>query len=91
MIDLARIETAEWLAGLRFRLRLADGFDGVVDLAPELGLEPGALAPIHDDPAGFAIALRGRALVWCDAAGEEVDLCADMLRGLAREARAAAE
>ena len=88
-MELQRIEAAEWVGALRFRLHLADGAVGVVDLAPELGEDPGVLAVIRDRPESFAIAPHGRALVWRDDAGEEVDLCADALR-LDMEARQAA-
>jgi hypothetical protein len=91
MMDLAHIEAAEWIGALRFRLRFADGTAGVADLAPELGEEPGALAVIRDTPAAFTVAPRGRALVWRGADGEDVDFCADMLRGLVSSAQQAAE
>lgn len=86
-----RIEAAEWVGALRFRLRFADGAAGVVDLAPELGDEPGVLSVIRDRPADVAVAQRGRALLWVTEAGDEVDLDADALRLLLRAEQAAAE
>lgn len=88
-MELQHIEAAEWIGALRFRLRFADGAVGIVDLAPELGDDPGVLAVIRDRPEGFTIAPYGRALVWRDDQGDDVDLCADALR-LGMEARAAA-
>lgn len=79
-MELQHIEAAEWMGALRFRLRFADGAVGIVDLAPELGGDPGVLVVIRDRPESFAIAPHGRALVWRDDAGEDVDLCADALR-----------
>lgn len=90
-MDLAHIVAAECVGGLRLRLSFADGAEGVVDLAPELGEEPGALAVIRDTPAAFTIAPRGRALVWRDAEGNDIDLCADALRRMIQPAQAAAE
>jgi hypothetical protein len=90
-MDLAHIVSAEWIGALRFRLRFADGAEGVVDLAPELGPEPGVLSVIRDHPEAVAVAPRGRALVWRDAEGEDVDLCADALRQMIEKGRAAAE
>jgi hypothetical protein len=42
------------------------------------------------DPDGFAVSEHGRALVWIDADGDEVDLSADTLRLMAEEQRQAA-
>lgn len=89
MEHFQRIEAAEWLGALRFRLRFADGAAGVVDLAPELGDEPGVLSVIRDRPGDVAVAQRGRALLWLTDAGDEVDLDADALRLLLRVEQAA--
>ena len=89
-MELQHIEAAEWIGALRFRLRFADGAEGIVDLAPELGDDPGVLAVIRDRPEGFAIAPHGRALVWRDDAGEDVDMDADTLRLLCKPRRRAA-
>jgi len=86
-----RIETAEWIGGVRFRLCFADGAAGVVDLAPELGSDPGVLSVIRDRPADVTVAQGGRALLWLTDAGNEVDLDADALRLLLRAEQAAAE
>ncbi len=90
MEQFQRIETAEWIGNVRFRLRFADGTAGVVDLAPELGDEPGVLSVIRDRPADVAVAQGGRALLWLTDAGDEVDLDADALRLLLRVEQAAA-
>lgn len=86
-----RIEVAEWIGALRFRLRYDDGAAGVVDLAPEVGDEPGMLAVIRDRPGDVTVAPRGRALLWLTDSGAEVDLCADALRLLLHADQAAAE
>ena len=91
MDEFQRIEAAEWLGGLRFRLRFVDGAAGTVDLAPELGDDPGMLSVIRDRPADVTVAQHGRALLWLTEAGDEVDLDADALRMLLRAERAAAE
>lgn len=90
MEQFQRIETAEWIGNVRFRLRFTDGTVGVVDLAPELGDEPGVLSIIRDRPADVAVAQGGRALLWLTDAGDEVDLDADALRLLLRAEQAAA-
>lgn len=89
--EFERIERAEWIGALRFRLRFADGAAGVVDLAPELGDDPGVLAVIRDRPADVAVAQGGRALLWLDDAGNEIDLDADALRLSLQAERDAAE
>lgn len=91
MDDFQRIEAAEWVGDLRFRLRFADGAAGIVDLAPELGDDPGMLSVIRERPADVTVAQRGRALLWLTDAGEEVDLCADALRMQLQAEQAAAE
>jgi hypothetical protein len=90
-MELAQIEAVEWIGGERFRLHFADGVTGIVDLGPELGDDPGALAVVREKPGSVTVAPRGRALVWPDPNGEEVDLCADALRRMMEPARAAAE
>lgn len=91
MEQFQRIERAEWIGALRFRLRFADGAAGIVDLAPELGDAPGVLAVIRDRPADVAVAQEGRALLWLDDAGNEIDLDADALRLSLQAERDAAE
>lgn len=90
MMELQHIEAAEWVDALRYRLRFADGTAGIVDLAPELGNDPGVLAVIRDRPESFTVARRGRALVWRDDAGEDVDMDADTLHRLCEPRRRAA-
>lgn len=90
MEQFQRIRTAERIGNVRFRLRFADGTTGVVDLAPELGDEPGVLSIIRDRPADVAVAQDGRALLWLTDAGDEVDLDADALRLFLRAEQAAA-
>ena len=80
MDQFQRIRTAEWVGAQRFRLRFTDGAAGIMDLAPELGDDPGMLAVIRDRPADVTVAQGGRALLWIDDGGNEVDLCADALR-----------
>ena len=91
MDDFQRIEAVEWIGDVRFRLRFADGGAGVVDLAPELGDDPGVLSAIRDRPADVAVAQGGRALLWLGDGGAEIDLDADALRLLLRAEQAAAE
>ena len=79
---LQRILAAEALPGPRLRLRFADGFHGIVPLAALLR-QGGVFTAIAAHPDRFAIAPSGRALVWTDADGEEIDLCADALRRMA--------
>ncbi len=86
-----RIETADWVENVRFRLRFADGAAGVVELAPELGDEPGVLFIIQERPADVTVAQGGRALLRLTDTGDEVDLDADALRLLLRAEQAAAE
>ena len=86
-----RIETAEWVGGVRFRLRFADGATGAVDLAPEIGDDPGVPSFIQDRPADVMVAQDGRALLWLTDAGDEVDLDADALQLSLQAERAAAE
>jgi len=90
MMDMQRIATAAMLPGLRLRLTFADGFQGIADMAT-LAASGGALAVVAVDPFGFTITQNGRAVAWLDADGDEVDLCADALRLMAEEQRAAAE
>ena len=89
MEEFERIEAAEWIGNVCFRLRFADGTAGVVDLAPELGDDPGVLSIIRDRPADVTVAQGGRALLWLTDAGDEVDLDADALRLLLRVEQAA--
>ncbi len=81
-MKLNRITFAEVLPGLRLRMRFADGFTGTAPLADTVRIG-GALATVRDNPNRFSVAPGGRAVVWIDAAGDEVDLCADALRLLA--------
>jgi hypothetical protein len=90
-MPLQRIEAVEWVGGLLFRLRFADGVAGVVDLARELPAVTYASDTVAGDPAAVRVAERGRALVWKDGDGEEVDIDAETLRGLLTARRAAAE
>ncbi len=90
MMDMHTIKTAEALPGHRVRLTFEDGFQGVVDLAA-IAARGGALSVLATDPGGFAVSEHGRALVWIDADGDEVDLCTDALRQMAEEQREAAE
>jgi hypothetical protein len=89
-MDMHTIKAADALPGCRVRLTFEDGFQGVVDLAA-IAARGGVLSVLAIDPAGFAISEHGRALVWGDADGDEVDLCADALRQMAEEQREAAE
>lgn len=90
-MKLHRITAAEMLPGLRLRLAFDDGFHGIAPLAETVAIG-GALTAVRDNPKAFAVGQGGRALVWADADGEEVDLCADALRLLAeRSAAQAAE
>jgi hypothetical protein len=78
-MEMHTIKAADALPGQRLRLTFADGFQGIVDL-PEIAACGGVLSVLATDPGGFAMAEHGRALVWGDADGDEVDLCADALR-----------
>ncbi len=89
-MELQHIVAAEALPNLCLRLTFADGYSGVADLAP-LVARGGVLAVLAADPAGFTVTQNGRALTWYDTDGEEVDLCADALRQITEEQRAAAE
>jgi hypothetical protein len=89
-MDMHTIKTAEALPGHRLRLTFEDGFHGVVDLAA-IAAHGGVLSVLATDPGGFAVSEHGRALVWVDADGDEVDLCADALRQMVAEQREAAE
>jgi hypothetical protein len=91
MMQLQRIEAVEWAGRLLFRLRFADGMVGVVDLAAELPAGTYAGDAVAADPAAVRVAERGRALVWRDRDGEEVDIDAETLRGLLGARREAAE
>ena len=72
------------LPGLRLRLAFDDGFRGIAPLAETVAIG-GALTAVRDNPEGLAVSQNGRAVVWIDTGGEEVDLCADALRLLAEE------
>src|SRR5690242_9685308 len=89
LMDLQHIVSAAMTPDLQLRLRFADGFEGVADLAP-LVAKGGVYVAIADNPTGFTIAPHGRALAWHDADGDEVDLCADALRLMADRKTAAA-
>lgn len=89
MMDLQRIAKAEVVPDLRLRLTFADGYQGTADLAP-LVARGGAFTVIAADPSGFTVTPDGRAVAWRDADGDDVDLCADALRLMAEEQRAAA-
>ncbi|WP_158925495.1 DUF2442 domain-containing protein [Acidisphaera sp. S103] len=90
MMDMHTIKAAAILPGHRLKLTFEDGFQGVVDLAA-IAARGGVLSVLGTDPDGFAVAERGRALVWIDEDGDEVDMCADALRQMAEEQRQAAE
>jgi hypothetical protein len=90
MMQMQTITAAAVLPGQRLRLTFADGFQGIVDLAA-IAARGGVLSVLATDPGGFTVAAHGRALVWHDADGDEVDLCADALRQMAEEQRQAAE
>lgn len=89
MMRMHRIEAAQMLPELNLFLTFDDGFSGVANLA-ETARKGGALMAIRSNPDGFAIASGGRSIVWLDAAGDEVDLCADALRIMAEAAAAKA-
>jgi hypothetical protein len=89
-MNMHTITAAYLLPGHRLRLMFGDGFKGVVDLAA-IAARGGVLSVLASDPGGFAVADHGRTLVWVDADGDEVDLCADALRQMAEEQRQAAE
>jgi hypothetical protein len=90
-MKLHRITAAEMLPGFRVSLTFDDGFHGIAPLAETVAIG-GALTAIRDNPAAFRVEQEGRAVVWTDTDGEEVDLCADALRLLAeRSAAQAAE
>jgi hypothetical protein len=91
MMQLQRIEAVEWGGGLLFRLHFADGLFGAIDLARELPAGSYAGNIVATAPGGVRIADRGRALVWTDAAGEEVDIDAETLHALLVARREAAE
>lgn len=91
MIKLQSIDAAEWTGGLSFRLRFADGWAGVADLAAEPPPASHAARVIAATASSMRVVARGRALVWTDADGEEVDIDAETLRGLRAAERAAAE
>jgi Protein of unknown function (DUF2442) len=83
---LRTIQSAEPLPPSRIRLVWDDGSESVVDLAPMLA--KGGVFAFLADPAAFnavAVGPRGRTLVWQDLEGDEIDLCADALWGLAHE------
>jgi len=88
-MDMHTIRAADVLPGHRLKLTFEDRFQGIVDLAA-IAARGGVLSALGTDPAGFAVAERGRALVWIDGDGEEADLCADALRQMAEEQRQAA-
>jgi hypothetical protein len=90
MMDMHTIRAADALSGHRLKLTFEDGFQGIVDLSV-IAARGGVLSVLGTNPGGFAVAERGRALVWIDADGDEVDLCADALRQMAEEQRQAAE
>lgn len=89
MMDLHKIVAASISAGHRLSLTFDDGFHGIVSL-DAIAARGGVLAVLATDPYGFVIAPHGRALVWHDADGDEVDLCADALRSMAEADRQAA-
>ena len=83
---LRTIQSAEPLAESRIRLVWGDGAEAVVDLAPVLA--KGGVFALLREPAAFkavAVGPRGRTLVWHDAEGDEIDLCADALWQLAHQ------
>ncbi len=84
-MTLNRIVAAEMLPGLCLRLQFADGFAGIAALADTVRIG-GVLGAIGDHPESFRIVEGGRAVVWTDADGDEIDLCADALRLLAEGA-----
>ena len=85
------VKRADALPNSRVAITWQDGSTDVVDLSSLLA-KGGVFAALRD-PAAFAavrIGERGRSLVWRDAEGDDLDLCADALWRLAREASAAA-
>jgi len=88
---LQRIEAVEWAGALLFRLRFSDGLAGIVDLAAELPAGSYAGNTVASAPAAVRIAERGRALVWTDPDGEDVDIDAETLWGLLAARSEAAE
>jgi len=89
-MTLERIEAARPLAGYRVHLRFTDGTEGVADLSPLIA-QGGVFAAVAADFSALRVTEHGRALAWRDADGDDVDLCADALRQLLRQDRAAAE
>ena len=83
---LRTIQSAQPLPESRIKLVWGDGAESVVDLAPVLA--KGGVFAFLREPAAFdavAVGARGRTLVWRDAEGDEIDLCADALWRLAHQ------
>jgi len=83
---LRTLQSAQPLPESRIKLVWGDGAESVVDLAPLLA-KGGVLAFLREPAAFKAVAVgpRGRTLVWRDAEGDEIDLCADALWRLAHQ------
>ena len=77
---LRTIQSAKPLPHNRIKLAWGDGSESVVHLGPVLA-KCDVFAFLHDPAAFKAVAVgpRGRTLVWPDAEGDEIDLCADAL------------
>ena len=89
-MTLERIEAARPLPGYRLHLRFADSAEGVADLS-HLVVQGGVFAALQADFSGVRVIEDGRAVAWRDSDGGDVDLCADALRRMVQENRAAAE
>ena len=89
-MNMPTIRAADTLPGHRLKLTFEDGFRSIIDLAA-IAARGDVLSVLGTDPGGFAVAERGRALVWIDSDGDEVNLCADALRQLAEEQHQAAK
>lgn len=89
-MDMQAITSAAALPDGRLRLTFGDGFQGIVNSAA-IAARGGVLSILLWNPGAFTISDRGRALIWHDADGDEVDLCADALRLAAEAEQQAAE
>lgn len=77
---LHMIERAEPRDGFKVAVAFRDGREGTVDFAPVIA--DGGVYRALSDPERFRsvkIGDHGRSLVWVDAEGEEIDICADAL------------
>jgi hypothetical protein len=85
-MKLRTIQTVAPLPRSRIRLVWSDGAESVVDLAPVLA--KGGVFAFLTDPSAFndvVVGPRGRTILWHDAEGDEIDLCADALWRLAHQ------